>query len=87
MPRGRRMVPGPVPGLGEHPELAERGDPELTALREAWQQGQPLSAPGLTVDADGALMLRPARSRPPAGRRSAAGVAVARFCWLLLLGL
>ena len=90
--RDRELAAGPpdgaeaAPGLGEHPELAERGDPELTALREAWQQGQPLSAPGLTVDADGALMLRPARSGPPAGRRSAAGVAVAALL-VALLGL
>jgi len=71
-------------GLGEHPELAERGDPELTALRQAWQEGQPLSAPGLTVAADGALILRPARSGPPAGRRSATRVAVAALLIALL---
>src|SRR5262249_61576494 len=64
-----------VPGLGEHPELAERGDPELTALRRAWQQGEPLSAPGLTVAADGALLLRPARSDRPTGRQGALAVA------------
>ena len=80
-PRHRGLAAGPqdgaeaVPGLGEHPELAERGDPELTALREAWQQGQPLSAPGLTVAADGALLLRPSRSRPSVVRQGAARVA------------
>jgi hypothetical protein len=84
-PRHReRAAAVPEPGLGEHPELAERGDPELTALRQAWQEGQPLSAPGLTVAADGALLLRPARSGPPAGRRSAAGVAVAALLIALL---
>jgi hypothetical protein len=66
---------GPGPGLGEHPELAERGDPELTALRQAWQDGRPLSAPGLTVAADGALLLRPSRSRPSVVRQGAARVA------------
>jgi len=69
------MQEEPGPGLGEHPELAERGDPELTALRQAWQEGQPLSAPGLTVTADGALLLRPSRSRPSAVRQGAARVA------------
>ena len=82
--RDRRAAAVTDPGLGEHPELAERGDPELTALRQAWQEGQPLSAPGLTVAADGALILRPARSGPPAGRRSAARVAVAALLIALL---
>ncbi|HEY7881511.1 MAG TPA: hypothetical protein VID31_11725 [Streptosporangiaceae bacterium] len=70
------MQKEPGPGLGEHPELAERGDPELTALRQAWQEGRPLSAPGLTVAADGALLLRPSRSRPSVVRQGAARVAV-----------
>src|SRR5690348_16258597 len=72
-----RPVPttGPGPPGGEHPERAEREDPELTALRQAWQEGQPRSAPGLTVAADGALLLGPSRSRPPVLRQSAARVA------------
>ncbi|HXJ28888.1 MAG TPA: hypothetical protein VNH17_24490, partial [Streptosporangiaceae bacterium] len=70
------MQEEPGPGLGEHPELAERGDPELTALRQAWQEGQPLSAPGLTVAADGALLLGPSGSRPGVVRQSAARVTV-----------
>jgi hypothetical protein len=81
---GARAAAVTDPGLGEHPELAERGDPELTALRQAWQEGQPLSAPGLTVPADGGLLLRPARSGPPAGRRGAAGVAAAALLVALL---
>ena len=72
---GARAAAGAGAGLDEHPELAERGDPELTALRQAWQDGQPLSAPGLAVAADGALLLGPARSGPPPGRRGAARVA------------
>lgn len=82
--RDRRAAGVTDPGLGEHPELAERGDPELTALRQAWQEGQPLSAPGLTVAADGALILRPARSGPPAGRRITARVAAAALLVALL---
>jgi len=82
--RDRRAAAVTDPGLGEHPELAERGDPALTALRQAWQEGQPLSAPGLTVAADGALILRPARSGPPAGRRIAARVAAAALLVALL---
>jgi hypothetical protein len=63
------------PGPGERPERAERSDPELTALRQAWQEGQPLSAPGLAVAADGALLLRPSRAAPQAVRRGASWVA------------
>ena len=70
------MPKEPGPGPGEHQERAERGDPELTALRQAWQEGQPLSAPGLTVAADGALLLRPSGSRPAVVRQGAARVAV-----------
>jgi hypothetical protein len=71
-------------GLGEHPELAERGDPQLTVLRQAWQDGQPLSAPGLAVAADGALLLGPSRGGPPPGRRGAVRVALAALLVALL---
>lgn len=70
------MPEEPGPGPGEHQERAERGDPELTTLRQAWQEGQPLSAPGLTVAADGALLLRPSGSRPAVVRQGAARVAL-----------
>jgi len=70
------MPEEPGPGPGEHQERAERGDPELTTLRQAWQEGQPLSAPGLTVAADGALLLRPSGSRPAVVRRGAGRVAL-----------
>jgi hypothetical protein len=81
---GRLAAQGPgaiavtLPGLGEHPELAERGDPELTTLQRAWQQGRPPGAPGLTVAADGTVLLRPARSGRAAGPgwRGVAGLAV-----------
>jgi len=83
---GRPSAAGPVPGPGEHPELAERGDPQLTVLRQAWQEGQPLSAPGLTVTADGALLLRPSHARPAAVRQGAGRVA-ALAALVTLLGL
>jgi hypothetical protein len=64
------------------PDLQE--DPEVSALREAWQRGKSLSAPGLTVAAGGVLILGPVPGWRPPGRRAAARVAGLALLALLL---
>src|SRR5262249_2967824 len=64
------------------PDLRE--DPEVAELREAWQQGKALSAPGLTVTAGGGLVLGPVPGWRPPGRRAAVRVAGVALAVLLL---
>jgi hypothetical protein len=74
----------PPPGLDPPPERAEYEDPEVTALRQAWQRGEPLSAPGLTAVAGGGLLLGPAPTWKPPGRKTASRVAGVSLAVLLL---